>query len=114
MDANAFAKEWIEGWNSHDLDRILSHYADNIVFRSPRIETVTGDKSGVVRGIADLRAYWSKALSLQTDLHFELDRVYVGKDAITIAYRNQRGQHVAETVVFDAHGMICEGVATYA
>ena len=27
--ANEFAAEWIEAWNAHDLDRILSHYTDD-------------------------------------------------------------------------------------
>jgi ketosteroid isomerase-like protein len=27
--AEAFASEWIEAWNSHDLDRILAHYSDD-------------------------------------------------------------------------------------
>ncbi|HEX5049396.1 MAG TPA: nuclear transport factor 2 family protein, partial [Gammaproteobacteria bacterium] len=35
--AQTFAHEWIDAWNSHDLDRILSHYADDFVMSSPRI-----------------------------------------------------------------------------
>ena len=37
VDLHAFAEEWITAWNTHDLDRILSHYAEDIVFRSPVI-----------------------------------------------------------------------------
>ena len=33
--AQAFADEWIEAWNSHDLDRILSHYSDDAELLSP-------------------------------------------------------------------------------
>ena len=29
-----FASEWQAAWNSHDLSRILAHYADGVVFRS--------------------------------------------------------------------------------
>lgn len=25
-DAQKFAQEWVDAWNSHDLDRIMSHY----------------------------------------------------------------------------------------
>ena len=35
FDAREFAREWIEAWNSHDLDTILSHYADGVVLTSP-------------------------------------------------------------------------------
>jgi len=27
--AQHFAAEWIEAWNSHDLDKIFSHYVDD-------------------------------------------------------------------------------------
>ena len=26
--AEHFANDWIAAWNAHDLDRVLSHYAD--------------------------------------------------------------------------------------
>jgi len=33
--ADHFAAEWIAAWNSHDLERILSHYTDNFEMSSP-------------------------------------------------------------------------------
>jgi ketosteroid isomerase-like protein len=33
--AYQLALDWIEGWNRHDLDAILSHYADDVEFTSP-------------------------------------------------------------------------------
>lgn len=30
-----FARDWIESWNSHDMDRILSHYTDDFEMSSP-------------------------------------------------------------------------------
>jgi ketosteroid isomerase-like protein len=112
-EARAFARDWIDAWNSHDLDWIMSHYAATVIFRSPRIAVVTGDKSCIVQGIENLRAYWSKALVRAPELHFNLEGVYVGKDAVTIAYRNHRGQNVAETLVFNAEAMVEEGIAAY-
>jgi ketosteroid isomerase-like protein len=35
-----FAREWIEAWNSHDLDRVLSHYADDFTMSSPYIAQI--------------------------------------------------------------------------
>ena len=109
-----FAAEWIAGWNSHDLSAILAHYAEDIVFHSPRIALVIGESIDFVSGKPALASYWSEALATNKDLHFELDRVYVGSDSLTIAYRNHRGQHAAETFVFDAQGMVVESIATYA
>jgi len=34
-EARSFAADWIEAWNSHDLDRIMTHYAEDLVLISP-------------------------------------------------------------------------------
>ena len=46
------ATKWEEAWNSHDLDRILALYREDVIFKSPRIRTVSGEEavfSGVNR-----------------------------------------------------------------
>ncbi len=53
-EAQEFALEWIAAWNSHDLDRILSHYADDVEVTSPLVETVLGPGKVTVRGKAAL------------------------------------------------------------
>jgi len=35
--AERFAREWYAAWNAHDLDRILSHYADDVEMASPLV-----------------------------------------------------------------------------
>ena len=112
--AEHFAADWIKVWNAHDLDAILAHYADDIVFHSPRIAVVMGEQIDFVAGKIALARYWGKALSIAKDLHFTFDRLYLGSDSLTIAYRNQRGQNAAETFVFDSAGLVKESIATYA
>ena len=38
-----FARQWIDAWNAHDLERILSPYAPDVVFRSPVAAQVVPD-----------------------------------------------------------------------
>ena len=33
--ARQFAQEWVDAWNSHDLERIMSHYDDDVALTSP-------------------------------------------------------------------------------
>ncbi len=33
LDPWQFAQDWQDGWNSHDLDRIMAHYHEEVVFR---------------------------------------------------------------------------------
>jgi len=35
QEREAFAKAWLNGWNERDLERIVSHYADDVEFQSP-------------------------------------------------------------------------------
>ncbi len=112
--ARTFAREWAKAWNDHDLAAILSHYAEDVVFHSPRIRAVTGEDVDAVNGKDALRAYWAKALSLARDLYFEVDQVFAGSDALTIVYTNHRQQQVAETFLFGADGKVVRSVAAYA
>ncbi|MEQ1755757.1 MAG: nuclear transport factor 2 family protein [Micropepsaceae bacterium] len=112
-DAEAFAKEWIDAWNSHDLVRILSHYSDSIVFHSPRIALILKQPLDCLTGKDALATYWGRALAQANDLHFTFERLYLGSDSITIAYRNHRGQSAAETFTFDTQGLVMESIATY-
>jgi ketosteroid isomerase-like protein len=43
--AENFAAEWIAAWNSHDLDRVLSHYAGDFEMSSPIIAQIAGEPS---------------------------------------------------------------------
>jgi ketosteroid isomerase-like protein len=111
--ARRWAEQWVDGWNRHDVEAVLAHFADDVEFCSPVAATVTGDPSGTVRGKAALREYWTTALRSRTDLHFELDDVHLGVDCISIQYRNQAGRHVTEMAVFGADGKVVRGWSLY-
>ncbi|MFB7668671.1 nuclear transport factor 2 family protein [Kitasatospora sp. NPDC056138] len=110
--AQHFTEEWAAAWNSHDLERVLAHYTEDVVFASPRILQLLGDPSGEARGKDALRAYWSKALRLLPDLHFTVEDVRASVDTLVINYRNERGQAVAEVLTFRA-ALVCRGFGAY-
>jgi ketosteroid isomerase-like protein len=114
-DLHAFADEWIAAWNAHDLDRILSHYAADVVFESPVIRSRFGKVSGRVEGKDELRAYWSGAFTASPDLRFELRDVLAGVDGGAIRYfSHARGCEVVEVFAFDASGLVARAAAFYA
>ena len=45
-DPQAFAEDWVAAWNAHDLERVLAHYAEDVVFVSPNSSRFTGDPTG--------------------------------------------------------------------
>lgn len=60
--ADRFAQEWVDAWNSHDLERVLSHYADDFEMSSPYIAQIAGEPSGMLKGKPAIAAYWAHAL----------------------------------------------------
>jgi len=110
--ADHFAKEWIDSWNSHNLERILSHYTDDFEMASPYIVQIAGEPSGVLKGKAAVAAYWAKALGHMPTLQFELHSTLMGADSLVIYYRGARGM-AAELFFFDAHGKVAKACAHY-
>lgn len=111
VDYQRVARAWQEGWNSHDLDRILSHYSDDIVFRSSKALALVG--TGEIRGRAALRAYWAAALAQQPDLAFAVEDVFEGHNMMVISYRNHRGVCAAETLYFGPDGRVTQAAACH-
>ena len=110
--AEHFATEWIDSWNSHDLDRILSHYSDDFEMVSPLIAQIANEPSGVLKGKVAVGAYWAKALERIPDLRFELVTTLVGVESITIYYRGARGLS-AEVFHFDDAEKVSKAFAHY-
>jgi ketosteroid isomerase-like protein len=110
-----FAKEWIEAWNAHDLDRILSHYRDDFEMHSPLIVQRMGIASGSLTGKDAIRPYWAMGLAAQPPLHFELRDVLVGTDSLAIYYWSRtRNRMVAEVLTFDTGLKVVRGAGLYA
>ena len=98
-NAIQFAEEWIEAWNHHDLDRIVAHYSDDVIFSSPLVASVGGVATGILNGREELRVYFKAALSKFPSLRFELRTVFHGTDALTIIYKSVNDLLAAETMV---------------
>ncbi|MCC6139400.1 MAG: nuclear transport factor 2 family protein [Nitrospira sp.] len=107
-----FAKEWVAAWNSHDLDRILSHYADDFVMTSPYIAQLAGVASGILTGKAAVRAYWAAALEKLPSLRFEHVQTLIGVDSVTIYYRGVKGM-AAEVFFFGLDHLVYRAAAHY-
>ena len=93
-------------WNSHDLDAILSHYADELEFTSPLVVERLGRADGTVLSKAELKSYFAIGLAAGSNLEFELVDVLPGVASMVLYYRNHRGRTVAETMFFNAAGKV--------
>jgi ketosteroid isomerase-like protein len=46
-EAREIASHWVQAWNAHDLDRIMSHYEENVVLISPVAAKILDDRHGI-------------------------------------------------------------------
>lgn len=110
---NNFAQEWIDAWNSHNLDRIMEHYTDEIDFRSPVILQIGFNKEGVINNKATLRSYFAKGLEVYPDLHFELIKILEGLNSVVLYYKSINNRHTAEYMELNDAGKVCAVRAHY-
>ena len=113
MDAHEFAKEWIEAWNSHDLDRILTHYSDDVEITTPMIKIALGNDSGSLKGKEAVGVYWRQALIKLPDLHFELLDVATSVDSIALYYKSVMNKNTIEVMFFNEDGEVNKIIAHY-
>jgi len=112
-DPKKFAEEWIESWNSHNLDHIMSHYAIDVEVTTPMIKVAMGIESGTLQGKASVRQYWQAALEKVPDLHFKLIECTQSVDSIAIYYESVMGKMAIEVMFFDTNGKVAKVIAHY-
>jgi hypothetical protein len=107
-----FAREWIEAWNAHDLDRILSHYRDDVRFVSP-LAARAGAPQGTVHGLPALRNYFERGLASYPALHFQPIAALGGVGSIALHYRSVEDRQTIEVMELDARGQVRRAAVHY-
>lgn len=108
-----FAKEWLDAWNSHDLDKIMEHYSENIDFVSPIIQQIGINAAGKISNKNDLREYFLKALQKYPDLHFEFYHELKGTNSTVLFYRSVNNSFSAEYMELNNEGKVSKVRAHY-
>jgi ketosteroid isomerase-like protein len=111
--AQQVAQTWLDDWNRHDLDAIMAHYADDIVFSSPFIVKLIGLSNGTIQGKAVLRDYFTQGLAAFPDLRFTLIQLLVGVDSVVLYYHSVNGLNAAEVMTLNDSGLVLQVTAHY-
>ncbi|MDX2118993.1 MAG: nuclear transport factor 2 family protein [Planctomycetota bacterium] len=114
---DAFTRDWLRAWNAHDLERILAHYTDDVVFSSPfgaRLASSNdGTPDGILRGKPALRAYWQQALHRYPDLRFVPLGHTFGTDTLVIRYLSVHDLVACEVMTLNDQHKVTRASATY-
>jgi hypothetical protein len=112
--ARQFAQEWVEAWNSHDLDRIMDHYNDDVTLISTVALSLLNNGTGVVQGKPALRDYFLRGLKAYSNLRFDLVDVLWGVETIVVCYTNNvRDSKSAEVMQLNPSGKVSRVWANY-
>jgi hypothetical protein len=111
--AVAAAAAWLDAWNAHDPERVVEHFADDVVVSSPLAAQLRPGSNGVLRGTAEVLAYYRDGLAGSPGLHFSLVEVCTGVDGFTVVYRNQRDTVVTEQLTLRDDGLASEVRVSY-
>jgi hypothetical protein len=111
--ARQFAEDWIDAWNSHDLERIFSQYTDDFEITSPLVIKRMKEPSGTLKGKDAVRPYWHGGLQVKPPLRFELKDVLAGVNSITLYYRRVYGDFAAEVLIFNEQKQVVKTIVHY-
>ena len=82
-----FVQDWLEGWNSRNPDRIMSHYPEDAVFQSPSVLALGGSSDGIVRGKREITEFTRRAFERFPKLRFEVEDVIERPNRVIVIYR---------------------------
>lgn len=111
--ATNFATEWVDAWNSKNIEAIMSHYADDVVFSSPFILKAQINDNGMIHGKAALRTYFERALAKNPDLYFDLKHTMAGIKSVTLIYIRKQTILASEVMILNDEGKVVEGLSHY-
>ncbi|HJQ84678.1 MAG TPA: nuclear transport factor 2 family protein [Candidatus Binatia bacterium] len=98
-------QDWVEGWNGRDLDRVMSHYAEDAIFQSPTVLLFAPQAGGTIRGRDAIRRLYETGLARHPRLRFELEDVIERPGGVLVVYRKLN-------VFSDAPGLTVETFET--
>ena len=112
--ATAFASDWVDSWNSHDLEKILSHYSDDFTIETPMAAKLYPQSHGIVVGKGEVRKYWTIGLEKSRNLRFEILDVLVGVNSLALyLFNTSSNKKSVELMSFNSENKVNKAIVTY-
>lgn len=103
-EIRALAEQWIQAWNTRDLNRIMDHYATEVEFEANTVVRRWQKADGKLLGLNELREHFRLGLELVPNLHFEMEDVFSAPSGYAVLYRRENGNRVLDVVELDQEG----------
>lgn len=93
---------WIKAFNEHNLEKLLSLYADDAQHYSPKLKIRKPETQGFIKNKSNLREWWMDAFARLPSLQYEIKKILVDTDMVFMEYvRHVAGEedlHVGEVL----------------
>ena len=105
----AVLKKWFEGFNSKNLDLLLSLYDNNAAHFSPKLKIRKPETNGLIKGKEQLRDWWKDAFERLPELHYHPNYSIADDKSVFVEYlRTVPGEEdlIVGEVLFFENGLI--------
>ena len=85
----AIAKAWLDAFNAHDLEKLLSLYDDNAKHFSPKLKIRRPETNGLVTGKTALRDWWRDAFDRLPTLRYRVTSLTANDERVFMEYVRQ-------------------------
>lgn len=82
----AIAIKWFDAFNEHDLDKLLSLYADDAQHYSPKLKLHQPDTNGLIVGKEALRSWWQDSFARLPTLHYQPTKFIADDNSVFMEY----------------------------
>ena len=83
------AHAWFAAFNAHDLEALLTLYAEDAEHFSPKLLVRRPETGGRVKGKEELRAWWRDAFDRLPTLHYKVTSLTANDQRVFMEYTRQ-------------------------
>ena len=86
MTPEELGQAWLKAFNAHDVEALVSLYADNCTHTSPKLRVQHPETGGKISGKAALREWWAEAMKRLPGLQYEATAITANSERVVLEY----------------------------
>jgi ketosteroid isomerase-like protein len=82
----SIARKWFAAFNAHDLEKLLSLYANDAQHYSPKLKLRQPETQGLIKGKDALRSWWQDSFDRLPTLRYEPTKFITDESSVFMEY----------------------------
>ena len=95
-------KQWLQAFNEHNLEKLLSLYDNNAIHFSPKLKIRKPETNGLIKGKEAMRLWWQDAFDRFPELFYQVQTITANEDRVFMEYirivSGEENMNVAEVL----------------